>query len=37
VTVKAAGALPGRWDASLTWAVLAIAIFAVFFFVSGRQ
>jgi serine/threonine protein kinase len=41
VTAKAGGAGvpsgPGRWDASLTWAVLAIAMFAVFFFVSGRQ
>ncbi|MEK7754519.1 MAG: protein kinase, partial [Acidobacteriota bacterium] len=41
VAAKAGGAGvpsgPGRWYASLTWAALAIAMFAVFFFMSGHQ
>jgi hypothetical protein len=37
VTAKAGGAVPRRWYPSLTWAVLAIAMFAVFFFMSGHQ
>jgi serine/threonine-protein kinase len=37
VTAKAGNVVPRRWHASLTWAVLAIAAFTVFFFMSSHQ